>query len=139
MVAVPVMIGRLSPVTSGVTTGAAGGVVSMVTGTKVTGLVLPAGSVAVTRTSAVPLARVWVGVTLQTPPVTVAVKTSPVPGMTTVMVSPSVPVPLMVGVVSLVMLSVLMPLSLDAATSAGGAVGGVVSTSTVSVSVPVTP
>ena len=64
---------------------------------------------------------------------TVVVSTSLVPGMVTVMVSPGTPAPLMVGVVSLVMLSVLLlPVSLAAATSAAGAAGGMASTVSVS-------
>ena len=63
------------------------------------------------------------GVTLQTPPTTTAVSTSPLPGMTTVMVSPLVPVPLMVGVVSLVVLSSKVPLSLVGSSTALGASG----------------
>ena len=54
------------------------------------------------------------------------VSTSPT-GVVTVMLSPGVPVPLIVGVVSLVMPSPLVPLSL-AGSSWAVTVGGVVST-----------
>ena len=122
------MTGVLSLVACALTVGASGAVVSMVTGTVVAALVLPAGSVAVTVMLFSPVPRAVVGVTDQVPSAaTTAVLTSP-PGKVTVMVSPATPAPLMVGVVSLVMLSVLLaPVSLAAATSASGAAGGVVS------------
>ena len=140
-VPVPLKVGVLSAVRlsvlllpvslAGTRSGAAGVVgaaVSIRTGTVVAGLVLPAGSVAVTRTFCSPSASACVGVTLQVPSAaTTVVRTSPV-GMVTVIVSPGVAVPVMVGVVSLVVLSVLLtPVSLAAATSAAGAAGGVVS------------
>ena len=75
------------------------------------GLVLPAGSVAITLT--LPLAITRVGVTLHLPSAaTVVLSTSPVPGMVTWMMSPVVPVPLMVGVSSWVKRSVLAALLL---------------------------
>ncbi len=139
-VPLPVMVGVVSVVMLSVllvpvslpaaksAAGGAGGVVSMVTGTMAGALTLPAGSVAVTLTFVVPSGNAWMGVTLQLPlPATTAVSTSPV-GNVTVMVSPAVPVPLISGVVSRVMLSVLLvPVSLAAATSAAGAAGPVAS------------
>ena len=109
---------------NGVTVGTAGGVASIVIGTCVAGLV-PAALLAVTLAVAVPLASDCKGVTLQVPSTaTWVVKTSPVPGIVTVMVSRAVPVPEMVGVVSRVMLSLLLtPVSLWTAISATGANG----------------
>ena len=107
--------------------GAAGTVVSMVIGSAVGALTLPAGSVAVTVMVFTPSARGVVGVTDQVPSAaTTAVLTSP-PGKVTVMVSPAVPVPLMLGVLSAVMLSPTVPESLAGASAAAGADGGVVS------------
>ena len=108
--------------------GADGAVVSIVTGTVVGAEVLPAGSVAVTMTFCRPSGKGLVGVTFQIPlDGTITVCTSP-PGKVTVMVSPATAVPLMVGVLSLVILSLLlMPVSLTAATSANGAAGAAVS------------
>ena len=99
----------------------------MRTGTVVAGLVLPAGSVAVTWTYWRPSPSGVTGVTLQVPSAaTVAVLSSP-PGNVTVMVSPATPVPLMVGVVSLVVPSPLVPVSLASASTAAGAAGGAAS------------
>ena len=99
--------------------------------TNAAALVLPAASVAVTLIWAVPLAMALVGVTLQLPLLaTVVFSTSPVPGTVTVIVSPVTPVPLRVGVVSDVRLSVLsLPVSLVAATSTEGIAAAVVSMS----------
>ena len=108
--------------------GAAGASESMLMGSEVAALTLPAGSVAVTLRLFTPCGKAVVGVTLQLPLAsTTAVWISP-PGKVTVMVSPGVPpAPLMVGVVSLVMLSPKVPLSLTAAKAAAGALGAVVS------------
>ena len=109
--------------------GAAGAVVSIVTLTVPGALVLPAGSVAVICSALVPCGKA-VDVMAQLPAAsTTAVPSTVVPlGAYSVMVSPAVPVPTMVGVVSLVMLSVaLMPVSLAAATSPAGTEGAVVS------------
>ena len=74
-------------------------------------LVLPAGSVAMMLT--LPLAITKVGVTLQLPSAaTVVLSTSSVPGIVTWMMSPALPVPLIVGVSSLVRRSVLAALLL---------------------------
>src|SRR5574343_858330 len=112
-----------------VTVGAApalGTAVSMVTGTLLL-VVLPAGSVAVTGKVAAPSGSGWVGVTLHVPSgLTVVVNTSPV-GLVTVMVLPGSPVPLRVGVLSLVMPSPLAPLSL-LGSSWAVSVGAVVTT-----------
>ena len=124
-----------------VTGAATAGVVSIVMGTRVARLVLPKGSVAVMPTRCSPWRSAWVGVTLQVPSdLTTAVMTSPV-GNVTVMVSPAVaPLPLKLGRVLEVMLSVsLRPVSLAAATSATGASGARVSTRKGLLSVPVTP
>src|SRR5574343_62958 len=97
-----------------VTVGAApalGTAVSMVTGTLLL-VLLPAGSVAVTGKLAAPSGSGCVGVTLQVPSgLTVVVITSPM-GLATVMVLPGSPVPLRVGVLSLVRPSPWVPLSL---------------------------
>ena len=110
-----------------------GAAVSIVNGTEVAGLTLPAGSVSVTLTLPfVPSGIDEVGVTDHVPSLaTVVVMISPVPGMVTVIVSPGVaPVPVMVGVVSLVMPSPTVPVSLLAAIPAAGAAGAVVSSTT---------
>src|SRR5574343_657820 len=112
-----------------VTVGAApalGTAVSIVTGTVVL-VLLPAGSVAVTGKLAVPSASGCVGVTLQVPSgLTVVVRVSPT-AVVTVMVLPGSPVPLRVGVLSLVMPSPFVPLSL-LGSSWAVSVGAVVST-----------
>ena len=113
-------------------TGAAGAVVSTVTVSDVAAEVLPAGSVAVTEMAFAPCGNAVVGVTLHVPAVaTVVVRIVP-PGRVTRIVSPAVPVPEIVGVVSLVRLSPAVPLSELASSRATGAAGAVVSTVTVS-------
>ena len=128
LVMLSVLLGPVSLAVATSAAGAAGGVVSMVTGTVVAGLVLPAGSVAVTLMLFRPSGSALVGVAAQVPLLaTTTVWTSP-PGKVTVMVSPAVPVPLRVGVLSLVMRSVsLTPVSLAAAKTATGAAGALVS------------
>jgi hypothetical protein len=119
--------GSVSLTAANTAVGAAGALVSMVIGSCVGALVLPAGSVAVTLTLLTPSIKAVVGVTIQLPSAaTTAVLTSP-PGKETLMVSPGVPVPLMVGVLSAVMLSPTVPVSLAKASAAAGAAGGVVS------------
>ena len=135
-VAVPVSVGVVSMVSSEATVGVAGGVVSITTGKAVLVLSLPAGSVALTCRFCVPSASVAVGVMLQLPlAATTAVPSTVVPlGAYRVMVSPGVaPVPVMVGVLSLVMLSVVRPLLLATARVAAGADGFWVSMLTASV------
>ena len=93
---------------------------------------LPAGSVAVTETALAPAACTVVGVTLQVPPAaTVVVSTGPA-GSVTRIVSPAVPVPEIVGVVSLVTLSPTVPESEAGSSRATGAVGATESMLTVS-------
>ena len=63
---------------------------------------MPAGSVAFTLMVLLPSGSGWVGVAVQVPSgLTVVVMLSPV-GVVMVMVSPALPVPLIVGVLSLV-------------------------------------
>ena len=110
----------------GAMTGAAT-VVSTVMGSAVGALVLPAGSVAVTLRALRPSASVDVLV-LQLPLAsTTAVPTVVPAAFWMVMVSPGVPVPLSVGVVSLVLLSPRLPVSLLLSKAAAGAAGAVVS------------
>ena len=95
----------------------------MVTVNGVTALVLPATSVEVSLKVLAPVGSAAVGVTLQLPSAaTTAVLTSP-PGKVTVMVSPGVPVPLRVGVLSALMLSPTVALSLSKASATAGAAG----------------
>ena len=124
-----------------VTVGAApllGTPVSMFRGT-VVWVVLPAASVSVTWAwPVVPLGMSCVGVTVQVPlGRTVVVSTSPVPGIVTLICAPGSPVPLIVGVASLVMPSPLVPLSEAGSSWAVRTDGGVVST--MALSVPVAP
>ena len=88
-------------------------VLSMVKAKVCAVLVLPAASVAITLT--VPLAMACCAVTDHTPPATTVLSTSPVPGMVTVIWSPLLPVPLKVGVSSLVTRSAVLPLLLSVA------------------------
>ncbi len=108
------------------TVGATEAVVSMVTGT-VAEVVLPAGSVSSTATfCGPPSGQACTGVTLHLPAASTVVEiTSPV-GMVTWMVLPGSPVPEMVGVVSLVVLSPWVPES-DAGSSTAVRAGAVVS------------
>ncbi len=102
----------LSDAGSRAAAGLAGALVSMLTGTVVGALVLPDGSVAVTtKFRGPPSGSATVGVTLQVPSAaTVAVSVSP-SGVTTVMVSPGVPFPVMVGLLFAVRLSPATPVS----------------------------
>lgn len=89
---------------------------------------LPAASVAVTLTTDGPLGRPFSGVTVHSPSgLTVVLTTSPVASATR-MLAPGSPVPLMVGVRSLVMPSPLTPLS-EEGSSRAVRVGGVISRS----------
>ncbi len=118
------------------TVGATEAVVSMVTGT-VAEVVLPAGSVSRTATfCGPPSGQACTGVTLHLPAASTVVEiTSPV-GMVTWMVLPGSPVPEMVGVVSLVVLSPWVPES-DAGSSTAVRAGAVVSA--LALSVPISP
>ena len=115
----------VSLVASSVPAGAAGARLSMVTGSGVGALVLPAGSVAVMARLFRPWGSGLAGVAAQVPlGCTVAVAMVLPSGSLTVMTSPGVPVPLRVGVVSLVRVSVSKPLLLLGARMAAGAVAG---------------
>ena len=93
--------------------GAAGARVSIVSGSAVGAEVLPAGSVAVTARLFNPSGRGLAGVALQVPSgCTMAVAMGWPSAPSTGMVSPGVPLPLRVGVVSEVSRSPLLPLSL---------------------------
>jgi len=119
----------LSLVEASAATGAAGAVVSMVTGTTVSALTLPCGSVAVTLKFCKPSGKAAVGVMAHVPlaATTAVPSTAPLAALR-VMVSPGVaPAPLRVGVVSVVVLSPKVPLSLTLASAAAGAAGAVVS------------
>ena len=120
--------------------GTLGTVVSTVITTGVLGkLVLPAGSVAVVVMLCGPSPRGLVGVTLQVPLGPTVVVPITVPGLlpsVSVMVSPGVPVPVKVGVLSSVeppppMGPVTLP-SLSVSVGVAGAAGAVVSTVRVS-------
>ena len=118
------MSGVVSDVVWAVTTGAAGAVVSTITGSGVAGLVNPAGLVSVTLRLLVPSGNAVVGVMLQLPSAaTTAVPMTLPAGSLMVTVSPAVPVPLSVGVLSLVVLSSSLPLSLVGSSLAVGAPG----------------
>ena len=97
---------------------------------------LPALSVSTTwATPVVPSGIGCVGVTLQLPcGSTIVVSFSPVPGIVTSILAPGSPVPIIVGVLSLVMLSPLTPLS-ELGSSCAVKSGTVVST--LALSVPV--
>ena len=89
---------------------------------------MPAGSVAVMARLFRPSGSGVVGVTLHEPlGATVAVPITLPCGSLMVMVSPGVPVPLRVGVVSVVILSPLMPVSVLGSSTPVGADGPVVS------------
>ena len=89
---------------------------------------LPAGSVAVMSRLFRPSASGLVGVALQLLLASTTAVAMTLPAAScTVMVSPGAPVPLRVGVVSLVLLSPWVPLSLTPSSAAAGAVGAVVS------------
>ncbi len=89
-------------------------------------LTLPAASLAVMLT--LPELTARVGVTLQLPlAATVVLSTSPVPGMVMRMVLPAVPVPLRVGVLSLVSKSAVLPLLLASSSLAVNAIACVLS------------
>src|SRR5450830_1761273 len=94
-------------------------------------VLLPAGSVSTTwACPVVPSGSAVVGVTFQVPSLpTVVVSTSPVPGIVTLTVSPTSPVPMMFGLVLLVMPSPLTPLSVVGSSWAvtGGALLSIVS------------
>ncbi len=118
-----------SDVGSSIAVGLPGALVSMVTGTVVGALTLPAGSVAVTLNvcGALPGVSGVVGVRAHLPSLpTVVVNTSPV-GLVTVILSPGFPMPLIVGVVSAVTLSPFSPVSELGSKTAAGAAGLVVS------------
>ncbi len=149
---VPLMVGVTSEVVlspslpvsepgSNTAPGAAGAEVSIVTGTVVAGLVLPAGSVWVTeKFCGPPVGSAVVGVTLQLPSAATTVFMTSPPGLVTVIVLPGVaPAPLMVGVVSAVVLSPLIPVSDAGAKTAPGARGAVLSMVTGKVAVAVFP
>ena len=147
-VPVPSMVGVLSLVTlsprvplslagARLATGAAGARVSMTSGSVAAGLVLPAGSVAVTAKAMGPSGRAVVGVAAQLPSGCTVVVAITLPcGSLRVMVSPGVPVPVpvMVGVLSLVMPSPRVPLSLGSDSAAAGVAGPAVSTAMLSTS-----
>ncbi len=138
-VPVPLRVGllvlvMLSPLTpesvlgSSTPCGASGAEVSMVTGSGAGGLTLPAGSVAVMTRLLRPSGSGVLGVMLHLP----AASTTAVPitlprGSLMVMVSPGVPVPIRLGVLSLVVLSPLTPESVRGSSSPVGADGPVVS------------
>ena len=112
-------------------TGAAGPVVTIDSARLVAGETLPAGSVAVIDSVLTPEASSVAGVALQVPSAaTIVVSTEP-PGRLTRIVSPAVPVPEIVGVASLVMLSPGAPESEDGLSTAVGAAGAVASIVTV--------
>ena len=105
--------------------------VSMVSATKVSALVLPAESVALTRTEPLlPWGTARLGVTLQLPSAATRVlSSSSVTGMRTAMVSPGLaPLPRSVGVASEVRPSPSVPESLAGSSCAAGAPGGWAST-----------
>ena len=130
---VPLSVGvvslvMLSPATplsllgSKITVGADGAVLSMVIGNAVAGLLLPAGSVAVTLKLFSPCGNGLLRVALQVPfGCTVAVAMMWLWASVIVMMSPATPVPLSVGVVLLLRLSPTTPLSLLGSKTAVGA------------------
>ena len=127
-VQLPVMAGVLSLVSGAPATVGAVGVLGAVvsTVTVVAGLagdVFPAGSVAVVVTLWLPSGIAVVGVIENVPPLHVAVGAISVPSTCAVIVSPSVQLPVMAGVLSLVS-------GAPATVGAVGAAGGVVSTVT---------
>jgi hypothetical protein len=115
----PEIVGVVSlsglPLLGEVTVGAAGPTVSTVNVRVVGGLVLPAGSVAVTANACGPSLKGVVGVQLQLPlPSAVAVQMGTPPSLT-VTVLPGSAVPFMVGVLSLVVLPVVGEITVGAA------------------------
>jgi len=83
--------------------GAASGVASMMSGSVVARLVLPDGSVAVMLSVVAPFGKALVGVALQLPLLSTTAVAMVLPlASLMVIVSPAMPVPLRVGVVSLV-------------------------------------
>ena len=142
---VPVMVGVLSLVmlspaiplslaAANAATGAAEAVVSIVIGNAAGALVLPAGSVAVTLRLLTPCGSGLTGVAFQLPLTSTTAEAITLPlGSLMVMVSPTVPVPLKVGVLSLVVLSPCTPVSLLGSSKAVGAAGALVSIVTLTV------
>ena len=97
---------------------------TMVTGSGVGALTVPAGLVCTTLRLLVPRGSAVVGVAAQVPSgATVAVAMTLPAGSLTEMVLPGTPVPLSVGVVSVVVLSPWVPLSLVGSRMAAGAAG----------------
>ena len=134
-VPVPSIVGVVSMVTLSVSeplllaglmpaVGARGATLSMTMGRMVAGLVWPSGVISVMARLLLPWGSGVVGVMLQLPlGATMAVPITLPCGSVILMVSPGVPTPVMVGVVSMVTLSVSEPLLLEGARVPEGAAG----------------